>query len=415
LLGATMRTLININAGGRTRHAGMVHAGVIFIVVVALGWPAGWIPQATLAGILFATAWGIIDRYSLGLFRRKLVRNEFILMLVVAGVTVVIDLMIAVAIGIATAAMLFILQQTKIGAAVRKLRGDVLFSRRARPQAHRTILAKHGAGTVVFDIRGALFFGTADAVQTDIEADMSSVKRLILHLARVRDIDLSGVQVLLAVVRRYRERGVPVAISGLHYLQASRPGLHRMLVELGVIELIGKEHVHATLDRALEMFEDELLAEHGHRTAAQALELSDFQALRELDDAQLATLTRLVVARDVAEGELLFEQQTPAEAIAFVRHGRLGMITKGSETEARVAVLGRGEVYGARTLFEDLSWQCSLRAEERASVYLLRRDALATLAVEHPNLHGALTRSLLETTIKRVDALRSELALLEDS
>jgi CRP-like cAMP-binding protein len=188
-----------------------------------------------------------------------------------------------------------------------------------------------------------------------------------------------------------------------------------MLVELGVIELIGKEHVHATLDRALEMFEDELLAEHGHRTAAQALELSDFQALRELDDAQLATLTRLVVARDVAEGELLFEQQTPAEAIAFVRHGRLGMITKGSETEARVAVLGRGEVYGARTLFEDLSWQCSLRAEERASVYLLRRDALATLAVEHPNLHGALTRSLLETTIKRVDALRSELALLEDS
>jgi sulfate permease, SulP family len=412
--GATVRTLVNINAGGRTRHSGMVHAGVIFVVVMALGWPAGWIPQATLAGILFATAWGIIDRYSLGLFRRKLVRNEFILMLVVAGVTVVIDLMIAVAIGIATAAMLFIMQQTKSGATVRKLRGDVLVSRRQRPRSQEAILAAHGAGTVVFQIRGALFFGTADAVQTEIEADLPQVKRLVLHLARVRDIDLSGVQVLLAIVRRYREREVPVAISGLHMLQASRPGLHHMLVELGVIDLIGKDRVHPTLDRALEAFEDELLAEYGQATTAAPCELSDFDALSTLDAAELAALARLVVARDVAAGEIVFEQESPADAIAFVRHGRLGVVTTNVAGESCVSLLGRGEIYGARTFFDDLRWQCSLRAEERSSLYLLSRSALATLFAEHPKIHDALTRTLLKTTIKHVDALRSELALLED-
>jgi SulP family sulfate permease len=413
--GATVRTLVNINAGGRTRHAGMIHAGVIFIVVLALGWPAGWIPQATLAGILFVTAYGIIDRYSLGLFRRRLVRNEFVLMLVVAAVTVAVDLMIAVAVGIATAAMLFILQQTKIGIGVRRLRGDVLFSRRHRPPAHMAILAEHGAGTAIYQIRGALFFGTTDIVLGEIAADTAPTARVILHVARVRDIDLSGIQLLLQVVERFRERGIPVAISGLAMLQASRPGVLKMLSELGVFEQVGKDSVHGTLDRALEVFEDQILTAHGVAAAPVPLGLDDFDALAELSGPQRRELAKLITERELDEGEVLFEQHAPADEIVFVRQGRLALLTKGGAGETRVAVFGRGEIYGARAVFDGTRWPGSLRAEERSSVYRLSRSGLTALREEHPLVLEHLERGLLKITLKRIDALRSELVLLEDS
>ncbi|MDX2088649.1 MAG: SLC26A/SulP transporter family protein [Kofleriaceae bacterium] len=412
--GATVRTLVNINAGGRTRHSGMIHAGVIFIVVLALGWPAGWIPQATLAGILFVTAYGIIDRYSLGLFRRRLVRNEFVLMLVVAGVTVVIDLMIAVAVGIAAAAMFFILQQAKIGVAVRRLRGDVLFSRRTRPPSHMRILAKDGAGTIVYQIRGALFFGTVDAVQNEIENDSVNAKRVIFHLARVRDIDLTGVQLLLQVVGRFRERGIPVAISGLTVLQASRPGLHKMLVELGVYERLGQENVHVTLDRALEAFEDQLLAEHGAFARAAPLELDGFDHLAELAPAHRAQVAGLVIPRELTAGEVLFAQGEPADAIAFVRSGRLSLVTQNGVDETRVAVFGSGDIYGARAVFDGATWPSVLRAEEPTAVFVLPQTAVAKLRAEQPRVLEGLERCLLKVTVTRMDAMRAELVLLED-
>lgn len=412
--GATVRTLVNINAGGRTRHAGMIHAGVIVVVVLVLGWPAGWIPQATLAGILFVTAYGIIDRYSLGLFRRRLVRNEFILMLVVATVTVLVDLMIAVAVGLAAAAMLFILQQTKIGVAVRRLRGSSLFSRRHRPPSHVALLAKHGSGTVIYQIRGALFFGTTDTVLHEIEADSSDASRVILHVARVRDIDLSGVQVLLQVVDRFRDRGVPVAISGLSMLQATRPGLHKMLVELGVLERVGQENLHVTLDRALESFEDQVLALHGVMAIAQPLEVDEFEELAELSPLQRGELAKLLVARELETGDVLFDQTQPADAVAFVRAGSLALITKSGVGETRVGVFGRGEIYGARAVFDNAVWQAALRAETRSWVYLLPRTAIETLRKDHPVVLDALSRCLLKITVKRMDALRSELGLIEE-
>jgi len=412
--GATVRTLVNINAGGRTRHSGMIHAGVIFVVVLALGWPAGWIPQATLAGILFVTAYGIIDRYSLGLFRRRLVRNEFMLMLVVATVTVIVDLMIAVAVGIATAAMLFILQQTKIGVAVRRLHGDSLFSRRHRPPSHIAALAKHGRSTVIFQIRGALFFGTTDTVLQEIETEPAAIKRVILHVARVRDIDLSGVQLLLQVVDRFRKRQVAVAISGLNMLQATRPGLHKMLDELGVLDKVGKDNLHVTLDRALEAFEDQLLAEHGMAAMTTPLDVHSFEELVDLTPAQRDELAKHLVDKQLAERDILFEQEQPADAIAFVRSGRLALISKNGAGETRVGVFGRGEIYGARSVFGDAKWQSELRAEEPTSVFLLARRAIGTLRESSPAVVEALQRSLLKIAVKRMDALRSELVVLEE-
>ncbi|MDH5491490.1 MAG: SulP family inorganic anion transporter, partial [Myxococcales bacterium] len=128
--GATVRTLVNLDAGGRTRRSGMLHALVILLVVLLLGAPAGWIPLSALAGILFVTAVNMLDRYSLGLVRYRVVRHEFVIVVAVTAITVFVDLMVAVAIGMAVAAVLFVWQQTRHSVVRRRLRGDEIFSRR---------------------------------------------------------------------------------------------------------------------------------------------------------------------------------------------------------------------------------------------------------------------------------------------
>jgi CRP-like cAMP-binding protein len=238
---------------------------------------------------------------------------------------------------------------------------------------------------------------------------------VIIHVARVRDIDLSGVQLLTQVVERFRQRGVPVAISGLAVLQSSRPGLHKLLVELGVLETVGQENLHVTLDRALEAFEDLLLADHGIAPATGALDLAEFEELTDLSVAQRDELAKLVEEKELAEGQVLFEQGARAEAISFVRRGRLAIINKNGTGEARVAVFGRGEVVGPRAVFDDAVWQSSVRAEEQSAVYILPHSAIVTLRAEQPLVLEALERCLLRITVKRMDALRTELAVFGES
>jgi SulP family sulfate permease len=415
--GATVRTLVNIHAGGKTRRSGMIHSGVILVVVVALGWPAGWIPLSALAGILFVTAYGIIDQYSLGLVRRRRVRSEFAIMIVVAAVTVAVDLMIAVAVGVATAALLFIVQQSRAGVMRGRLRGDEVFSRRRRKPEHLELLRERGAGTVVYQLSGALFFGTTDALLAEIETDGAKIERVILDFSRVREIDLSGVQLLLEIVDRLRGQGKKVALSGLSALEASWPHVHKTLVELGVLEKAGKDHVHLTLDRALEAFEDEILDEHhGPGSVELPLELPRFEAFSALPDEAVREISQqLIEQRDLAPGEVLFEEHTPAEHIAFVRSGRFSLVKKTARGESRLAVFGRGEMCGARVFFEHARWRSSLRAETPSSVYLLSRASLERLRVEHPDAHERLQRALLESTLTRMDAMESDVALLEES
>lgn len=411
--GATVRTLVNINAGGRTRHAGMIHAGVMFVVAIALGWPAGWIPRAALAGILIVTAYGIVDRYSLGLFRRRLVRNEFALMLAVAGVTVVVDLMLAVAIGIGTAAMLFIVQQLKTGISVRRLRGNELFSRVGRSPSQRALLQADGSGTVIFQLRGALFFGTTDTVSTTVDAELANAKRIVVDLAGVRDIDLSGAQLLLQLVERCRAAGKQIAFSGLGSFELTRPGLHERLSELGVFDKVGKDCLHRTLDHALEDFEDEILALHGEPSTG-TVELAHYEVLSELTPDEVRLVGERLVERTLGAGEVLCQEHAPAEEVVLVRRGRLALISSTQMGETRVAVFGPGAVYGARALLASTAWAGSLRAEVDAAVYLLPRAAVVELAGAHPRIAEHLQQGLLRTAMLRMDTLRSELVWLED-
>ena len=118
--GATVRTLVNVNSGGRTPLSGIIHGVSILLVLLVLGSLAGKIPMAVLAGILLVTAVKMVDEWSSRLAwkltghvqEKKRILVNICVVLLVTIVTVTVDLMIAVGIGLVVASMLFVIQMS---------------------------------------------------------------------------------------------------------------------------------------------------------------------------------------------------------------------------------------------------------------------------------------------------------------
>jgi sulfate permease, SulP family len=414
--GATVRTLVNLDAGGTTRRAGMLHAVVILLVVVVLGGPAGWIPKAALSGILFVTAVNMLDQYSLGLVRRSLVRYEFAIIVTVALVTVVVDLMIAVGVGVAVAGALFVWEQTRKPAIRRRLRGDAIFSRRVRRAEEDCLLKEHGAKTLAYELSGSLFFGTTDQLVSEVERDIADAERFLFDFSKVEDMDLSGVRVLVSIFNRLRDEDCVVAVSGLPDLERRSPRVRGLIEQLDVLATVTEEHRHKTLDQGLEVYEQELLDELMPSHVREIpTPLRDCTGFDELDDEERALLEeRIGKVLEVADGELLAKQGEPADALCLVRGGRVSVVRSGGG-DVRLTSLGPGALWGLRALLDGQHWSSSLRAEGPVHYTAIARKDLEALRGERPELVTHLERALLHSAIERLDLLAGELTLLEEA
>ena len=162
--GATMRTVVNIKAGGSTRLSGMIHAVFLVAVLLGLGTYTAHIPMAVLAGILMKVGVDILDYRMLKVLRRS-PREDMIVMLAVFGITVFVDLIVAVAIGVTLASLMLtvrIARQTQINVirGVRRPSGCGTSRRGLQEESDYRIRT--------IAVRGAFFFGTTTRMQDKV-------------------------------------------------------------------------------------------------------------------------------------------------------------------------------------------------------------------------------------------------------
>ncbi len=410
--GATVRTLVNIAAGARTRSSGMTHALVILALVAIAGGTAAWIPLAALAGVLFVTAVGMVDKYSLRLVKRRKVRGEFGVMIAVTAITVVVDLITAVGVGCAIAAVLFIRQQVQQPVVYRRLRGDQVLSRSLRPLHDLERLRASGQRTLVYELEGSLFFGSTDRFAQAVEADLASADHFIFDFSRVRDIDLSGAQVLAAIIGRIKTNG-DVSLSGLRELEHRTSfSVHELLRELDVLALVGSDHVFADLDRALEASEERRL---GHTTGSPDLSLAEFDAFAELSADELATFASHLVERRIPRGTIVFETNDPVRELLLVRSGKLELVRSEDHHDFRLTALLPGAIIGTRALLrhQDARIAGRVRAAVDTDVYVLSQDFLEDAEQRHPAALAHLQRGLLHSAMEQIDLLMFEVMQLE--
>ena len=190
--GATIRTVVNINAGGKTKLSGMVAGVLLLVVLLALGPIASQIPAAVLAGILITVGIGVMDYKGLKAIP-YMPKPEVIIMLIVLVLSSVWNLVYAVGIGLVIASLMFM---KKIGDLTAE-RSDVKSLAKEKAWADEQNFPKNLAEKVfIKHIKGPLFFGSTSGFQQLANQIPDTASIVIIRMGRMQYIDQSGLYVL---------------------------------------------------------------------------------------------------------------------------------------------------------------------------------------------------------------------------
>jgi SulP family sulfate permease len=242
--GAIARTATNIKNGGRTPVAGMVHAVTLLLIMLFVAKWAALIPMATLAGILVIVAYNMSEWES---FRSVLKgpRSDVAVLLTTFFLTVLVDLTVAIEIGMVLAAFLFMRKMIKFSD-VSVLTKDLDDSEGTKDNDALSAYSVP-AGVDVFEITGPLFFGAAHKFKDAMKFIEKPPKVLIIRMRKVPIIDATGIKTIEEVFKDSKHRGTKLILSEVHSSQ-----VFGELKDARLLFAIGKANVTDTLAEALE-------------------------------------------------------------------------------------------------------------------------------------------------------------------
>ncbi len=244
--GAIARTATNVKNGGRTPVAGIVHAITLLLITLFVGRWAGLIPLATLASILVVVAYNMSEwRVFVAEFRAP--KADIAVLLVTFGLTVLVDLTVAISVGMVLAAFLFMKRMAEVTNVTVFTRE---FSDSATPDPYDTDLNAVRRRTIpkgvqVYEVNGPFFFGAAERFKDTLASVTGKPRVLIVRLREVPAIDSTGLRALTVMVRRARKDGTLVLLSDVHAQPMIAIGHSLLLDELG------DEQIFGNLDDAL--------------------------------------------------------------------------------------------------------------------------------------------------------------------
>lgn len=416
--GTTVVTLVNIDAGGRSPRAGMLHSVALLGVMLVAAPLAGAIPLVVLAGILSVTAMGMLDGWSRKLFVRVLAQPtttrstwaNLALVVIVTGITVSVDLMIAVAIGLTLAGMLFV---SKIGRGVvrRVNTGQERHSFADRSDEERAVLHAAGGRIAVVELDGAVFFGSSDRLVREVEAIAESADFVILDAHHVSEIDGSGARALQQLHDLLVDQNKELAIS---YVTSESP-LWRFLGEMGDVEVIGEDHFFPDTDHALEWAEERLLSSHEELTCEVAVPFADCPITRGLDPEQREALHGYMAREPLTTGARLYEAGTVHTCLWLLLRGRLTVLVRGEcgGRETRVTTIRPGHVVGERGFFAGQPHSFSIEVGRDGEALVLTQEAFAKMKDERPDLAIRLLYNLGGELSERIHTIGRTVAALE--
>jgi SulP family sulfate permease len=236
--GALARTATNVKNGGRTPVAGMVHSTVLLLITLAFGRWAGLIPMATLAAILVVVAYHMSEwRAFAAEFTSP--KSDIAVLLTTFLLTVLVDLTVAIEVGMVLAAFLFIRRMAEVTnvSAVTSEIEDSAEGDELDPNAVGKRIVP--GGVEIYEINGPFFFGAAEMFKDTLARVSAKPKVLIIRMRRVLALDSSGMHALKDVVHRSRQDGTVVLLSDVHMQPLVALTGSALLRELGEDNLFG--------------------------------------------------------------------------------------------------------------------------------------------------------------------------------
>lgn len=246
--GAIARTMTNINNGGKTPVAGIIHAIVLLLILLFLMPLAQYIPMACLAGVL------VIVSYNMSEWRtfKALLKNpksDVTVLLITFFLTIIFDLTIAIEVGLVIACILFmrrVMETTEISVIKDEIDPN--------DELDIAVCEEHliiPAGVEVYEINGPYFFGIATKFEETMAQLGDRPKVRIIHMRKVPFIDSTGIHNLTSLCKMSQKEKITIVLSGVN------EKVHKTLEKSGFYELLGKQNIcpniNVALDRAKEI------------------------------------------------------------------------------------------------------------------------------------------------------------------
>lgn len=237
--GAIARTVTNIRSGGRTPVAGIIHGLTLLVIILVAAPLAKFVPLATLSAVLVNVAFHMGEWHNFARLRKWPVCDTAVFLSVFA-LTVIVDLTVAVEIGMVLAAVLFIKrssENTQIMAVDESTETE---------GSHHSLLGKEvPKGVMVYRMMGAFFFGAVDKLESILKREKQEPEVLILRMRKVIAMDATGLNALEDLYGKLRRKGKHLVLSAPH----TNPLL--VMEKAGFIDRLGRENVCPHIDAAL--------------------------------------------------------------------------------------------------------------------------------------------------------------------
>lgn len=210
--GATMRTVVNVKSGGRTQISGMIHAVLLLAILLGLGSLVKYVPLSVLAGILITVGWGIIDfRGFKDLLR--IPKSDAFVMMVVFLMTVFVDLLTAVGIGMVIACVLFMKRAGDLVENSYSAKALDTFDKESPWEDEKDMPEEIRNHIYIERLDGPIFFGSITGFQRVMHDIPTDVKIVIIRMRRVPFMDQSGVYAMETAIKDLQAQGIKVLMT----------------------------------------------------------------------------------------------------------------------------------------------------------------------------------------------------------
>lgn len=399
--------------GGHTPFSVAVNATALLVVFSLLFPLLSALPRAALSGVIMVIAIQHIDPWTTRLARRaaagaasRTVLLDLAVIVLVAILSLAVDIVLAVVLGIAMAALLFVVRVSR-SIIRRQYRCDAVRSRKSRPRTEMELLAQSGSTILAIELQGALFFGSAERLAGEIEAQVGEPTRtVILDLRRITEVDSTGARILLEINGELARRGKWLVLAAAQ----SDNAVGQQLVESGVLADVGVDKVFLDLDRAMEWAEDELLRSAGGASAAAAeVAFAATGVVAGLPADEVSALEKHVERIEFGAGQVLFREGDPANEFFIIAKGSASAyLHPAGGGDIRLMTFGQGTAFGELAFLDAGLRSATVTSDSELVCYVLRRNDLAALVERTPALAVKLVANLArELALRLRDANRT--------
>lgn len=414
--GTTGATVVSVNSGGRRWVGVFASLFFLFLLLVARDINS-LLPISALAGIIFYVSLRMLDLDIISWLKLKNMRSDAFIAILVTIVTVSYNMMVAVIFGVLISVILFIKQQINSRVISRRLTGNHIHSIRKRKNKERKILENNCNRIILYELKGNLFFATADSLLDELSADLNKQNYIILHMRKVLHIDLTAMKYIQQIASRLHKNGGQLIFCNVYeelnfgdHLEKNLSKMSHSANDCSILVFNGK-------DEALEFAENELLKEAGIelKGADNKVSLKENDLCHGLGVENEAELEKVLKKTHLKKGEVLFEAGDYGDEVYMLISGEIEIrlpITK--HHYKHLLTYQAGSFLGELSMLEPGPRVANAIVTHDVELFSLDNKGLQELAKKHPETAVYILNRLAKIQAEYLRWTTKELRLLSE-